>query len=183
MKEKSIAAAAVAILTATGHVLAADLPTQSLPPPSPAAIYNRTGFHLGINGGFGTGNSNWSDGLVGTTCSFPISCPRSYSNVWRQRRCLWQYSNRSGSSINLRQRNQSWLEGWPPESKWPSLSIGQSKQNNPFVDLPNASCTMVGNCGGAAGSIVTSTRASSAQASISNSGRRDGVHGQRCTFC
>jgi hypothetical protein len=29
-------------------------------------------FYFGINGGFGTGSSNWSDGPVGATGSFPI---------------------------------------------------------------------------------------------------------------
>ena len=72
MRGMLVAAAAV-VVPATGPALAADLPTPSLPPPSPAAVYNWTGFYLGINGGFGTGNSNWSDGVIGTTGSFPTS--------------------------------------------------------------------------------------------------------------
>src|SRR6185437_9456920 len=64
--------AAIAVATSR-HALAADLPTPSLPPPSLIAVYNWTGFYLGINGGFGTGNSNWSDGPIGTTGSFPTS--------------------------------------------------------------------------------------------------------------
>ncbi len=137
MKEKSIAAAAVAILTATGHVVAADLPTQSLPPLSPAAIYNRIGFYLGINGGFGTGNINWSDGLVGTTCSFPISCPRSHSNVCRQRRCLWQYSNRSGSSITFDSATKAgWRVGRRSRSGLRSQLDSQSRM------IPSLTCRM-----------------------------------------
>jgi outer membrane immunogenic protein len=73
MRGKSIAAAAMAMLTVTGQLLAADLPTPAIPPPLPAAVYNWTGFYVGINGGFGTGNSNWSDGPIGTTGSFPTS--------------------------------------------------------------------------------------------------------------
>ena len=72
MRWRLVAGAAI-VVTATGHTLAADLPTPSLHPPSPAVVYNWTGIYLGINGGFGTGNSNWSDGPVGTTGSFPIS--------------------------------------------------------------------------------------------------------------
>jgi outer membrane immunogenic protein len=72
LRGKSIAAAAVAMLTATGHVFAADLPGPS-PAPLPPAVYNWTGFYLGINGGFGDGNSNWTDGAVGETGRFPIS--------------------------------------------------------------------------------------------------------------
>jgi outer membrane immunogenic protein len=72
MRGMLVAAAAV-VVAATGQALAADLPAPSLPPPLPAAVYNWTGFYLGINGGFGTGNSNWSDGVIGTTGSFPTS--------------------------------------------------------------------------------------------------------------
>jgi outer membrane immunogenic protein len=73
MREKLIAAAAIVLLIDTGEAFAADLPAPSLPLPSPAAVYNWTGVYLGINGGYGTGNSNWSDGLVGTTGSFPTT--------------------------------------------------------------------------------------------------------------
>ena len=72
MRWRLVAAAAIAV-AAYRPALAADLPAPSLPPPLPAAIYNWTGFYLGINGGFGTGTSNWSDGVIGTTGSFPIS--------------------------------------------------------------------------------------------------------------
>jgi outer membrane immunogenic protein len=69
----TLVAAAAIVVAAAGHARAADLPTPSLPPPLPAAVYNWTGFYLGINGGFGTGNSNWSDGVIGATGSFPTS--------------------------------------------------------------------------------------------------------------
>jgi outer membrane immunogenic protein len=72
MRWRLVAAAAIAVATYT-PALAADLPTPSLPPPSPVAAYNWTGIYLGINGGFGTGNSNWSDSPIGTTGSFPTS--------------------------------------------------------------------------------------------------------------
>jgi len=72
LRWRLVAAAAIAV-AAYRPALAADLPAPSLPPPLPAAIYNWTGFYLGINGGFGTGTSNWSDGVIGTTGSFPTS--------------------------------------------------------------------------------------------------------------
>src|SRR5215475_4912627 len=72
MKGMLVAAAAI-VAASTGHAFAADLPTPNLPPPSLAAAYNWTGLYLGINGGFGTGNSNWSDGPIGTTGTFPTS--------------------------------------------------------------------------------------------------------------
>jgi outer membrane immunogenic protein len=64
MREKSIAAIVVAMLTATGHVLAADLPAPVMPPPTPA-IYNWTGFYIGVNGGWADGNSNWTNNCPG----------------------------------------------------------------------------------------------------------------------
>jgi len=69
----TLVAAAAIVVAAAGDARAADLPIPSLLPPLPAAVYNWTGFYLGINGGFGTGNSNWSDGVTGTTGSFPTS--------------------------------------------------------------------------------------------------------------
>ena len=72
MRWRLVAAAAIAVAVYR-PALAADLPTPSLPPPLPVAVYNWTGLYLGINGGFGTGNSNWSDGPIGTTGSFPTS--------------------------------------------------------------------------------------------------------------
>ena len=53
------------MLVAAGQAFAADLPLPNVPPPP--AIYNWSGFYIGINAGYGTGNSNWSDGPVGTT--------------------------------------------------------------------------------------------------------------------
>jgi outer membrane immunogenic protein len=73
MGRSSIIAAAAVLLVATGPVLAADLPKPILSAPPPATVYNWTGFYLGINGGFGDGNSNWTDGAVGETGRFPIS--------------------------------------------------------------------------------------------------------------
>jgi outer membrane immunogenic protein len=72
MRGMLVAAAAI-VVAAAGQARAADLPTPRLPPPLPAAVYNWTGIYLGINGGFGTGNSNWSDGPIGTTGNFPTS--------------------------------------------------------------------------------------------------------------
>lgn len=72
----------VAIAAAATQAMAADLPRQ-LPVKAPAYVapyYNWTGFYLGINGGWGFGNSNWNGagtgsfntngGLIGGTAGY-----------------------------------------------------------------------------------------------------------------
>src|SRR6202035_451434 len=54
-------------LTAVGQALAADLPQPVPPPGAPvvylpvAQVYNWGGIYYGINGGYGFGNTNWTD--------------------------------------------------------------------------------------------------------------------------
>lgn len=221
MREKSIFAAAMLVLAGTADALSADLPTPSPPVPLRAAAYNWTGFYIGINGGFGTGNSNWSDGPVGTTGSFPTSGFLIGGTVGANYQ-LGQYVfgiEGDGDWTNLKgnsgatcgaisavvpppdacQTQSEWLAtvrgrvGYafdrtllygtagaafanvqtglnPPatfdssvEAGWTvgaGLEFGlaqnwTAKVEYLFVDLPNGSCTTVGNCGGAAGSIVS----------------------------
>jgi outer membrane immunogenic protein len=220
MRWRLVAAAAIAV-AANRHGLAADLPTPSLPAPLPVAVYNWTGFYLGINGGFGTGNSNWSDGPIGTTGSFPTS---GYlvggTGGFNYQIAEYVFGiEGDGDWTNLRgnsgstcgaiaavvpppvscQTQSQWLAtvrgrvgyafdrillygtagaafgnvqtGLNPPSTFDSAveagwTVGAgvevafapnwtAKAEYLFVDLPNASCTTVGNCGGAAGSIVS----------------------------
>jgi outer membrane immunogenic protein len=62
MKHMCFSIAALAALT--GTAAAADLVTRGYYPPPPPPIYvplyNWTGFYIGINGGGGFGNSNWT---------------------------------------------------------------------------------------------------------------------------
>lgn len=220
MRWRLIAAAAITV-AAYRPALAADLPAPSLPPPVPPPIYNWTGIYLGINGGFGTGSSNWSDGPVGTTGSFPISGYLIGGTVGFNYQ-IGQYvfgiegdgdwTNLQGSSGSTCgaisavvpppdgcQTQSQWLAtvrgrvGYafdrillygtagaafgniqtglnPPSTFDSSVEAGwtvgaglevafapnwTAKAEYLFVDLPNAACTTVGNCGGAAGSIVS----------------------------
>jgi outer membrane immunogenic protein len=214
-------AAAVILVVASRHALAADLPTKTIPAPLPAIVYNWTGLYVGINGGFGTGKSNWSDGPVGTTGGFNTSgflvggtLGANYQTgnyvVGIEGDGDWtNLQGNSGSTCGdiaavvappvSCQTQSHWLAtvrgrvgyafdrfliygtagaafgnvqtGLNPPSTFDSSTeagwaVGAgfevafapnwtAKAEYLFVDLPNASCTTVGNCGGAAGSIVS----------------------------
>lgn len=76
--------AAALISLAAGPALAADLP-QPAPPPAQApaayapapAVYDWSGFYFGVNGGYGFGNTDWSDpnnaSGLGSTGNFNLS--------------------------------------------------------------------------------------------------------------
>ncbi len=65
-------------LAAGGQAFAADLPQPAPPPPrapatyvpTTAPVYNWGGVYLGINGGYGFGNSTWTDAAGDSTGSF-----------------------------------------------------------------------------------------------------------------
>jgi outer membrane immunogenic protein len=65
---KPIIFAVVAFLAGVGRVMAADMP-QAAPVPPPVyfpAYYNWSGIYLGVNGGYGFGQSNWTNAGVST---------------------------------------------------------------------------------------------------------------------
>jgi outer membrane immunogenic protein len=219
MRWRLVAAAAIAV-AACKPALAADLPIPSYPPPL-SPTYNWTGIYLGINGGFGTGNSNWSDGPIGTTGSFPISgyfVGGTAGINYQIAEYVFgiegdgDWTNLNGNSgltcgaitavltppVGCQTQSQ-WLAtvrgrvGYafdrilvygtagaafgsvqtglnPPSTFDSTVEAGwvvgggleyafaqnwTAKVEYLFVDLPNISCTTVGNCGGAAGSIVS----------------------------
>jgi len=73
------------LLAATGTTLAADLPPSMPPPPPPRAPaayvpvvqpqYNWGGIYIGINGGYGFGNSAWTP----STAAGPLTAPGSFN--------------------------------------------------------------------------------------------------------
>src|SRR5436305_245666 len=72
MKTRFILAGIAAMLTAPLAAQAADLPQPSFKAPSgiiAPSIASWTGWYVGINGGWGSGTSNWTN-VVGTTGGF-----------------------------------------------------------------------------------------------------------------
>jgi len=67
MKRILLAGATLLALTAAQPTLAADAPVYRGPAPYAAALFNWSGFYLGINGGYGWGNSRFDYVPVGTT--------------------------------------------------------------------------------------------------------------------
>jgi len=68
MKRLLLASLSLMAIAAASQAVAADLPRQ-MPVKAPAYVapyYNWTGFYLGVNGGYGFGNSNWSGAGTGT---------------------------------------------------------------------------------------------------------------------
>jgi outer membrane immunogenic protein len=68
---KRVLFAGIAILALAGTAAAADLPRRGVMAPAAAPVpvpvaYNWTGFYAGINGGWGFGNSRWSNAAIST---------------------------------------------------------------------------------------------------------------------
>jgi len=198
------------MLAISGQAWAADLPVPALPPPAPA-IYNWTGVYVGVNGGFGDGNSNWTNGTFGETGRFPISGYVIGGTIGANYQIGayvfgiegdvdWTHlTGGSGSTCGAIsdavpppagcQTQSEWLgtvrgrAGYavnsvliygtggaafgniqtgliPPSTFDSSTEVGFAsnwtvKVEYLFVDLPDATCTTVADCGGAVGSTVS----------------------------
>lgn len=82
--KRLLMAGALVFAAAAGHALAADLPQPAPPPQAPVAyvpavapVYNWGGIYFGANGGYGFGNSEWSDpnntSGLGSTGNFGVT--------------------------------------------------------------------------------------------------------------
>src|ERR1700742_594196 len=64
MKNLVVGAAGLAVVGITGAASAADLPARAYPPAKApayvATVYDWSGFYIGVNGGWGGTNNNWT---------------------------------------------------------------------------------------------------------------------------
>ena len=67
MKRILLVVGALALLRGS-HALAADFPPPQ--PYAPPPVFSWTGFYLGINSGYGYGQSSWNDPVLGSTGNF-----------------------------------------------------------------------------------------------------------------
>jgi outer membrane immunogenic protein len=91
---KRIFATAMLLIVGTAGAMAADLPQPMPPPPQAPAmyvpavapVYNWGGIYLGINGGYGFGNSNWTGGAASsgtfTTNGFVAGGTLGFNYQW-----------------------------------------------------------------------------------------------------
>lgn len=81
MKRVAVAVMLLLSVVAAEQVFAADMPLPSPSPPPPQAIpsfrpiYDWRGFYIGLNGGYGFGNSSWTDpnNPLATTGNFGVN--------------------------------------------------------------------------------------------------------------
>jgi outer membrane immunogenic protein len=114
MKKASMTAAAVAILTTAGHVLAADLPTPSPPAALPAGFYNWTGVYVGVNGGWGDGISNWTNDCI--ECQSLAPLPGGETGAFSVSGYL------AGGTVGANYQIGSWVFGIEGDFDWTHLT-------------------------------------------------------------
>ncbi len=97
--------------------LGADLPRKA--PPYIAPAFSWTGFYVGINGGYGWGNSNWTDTVTGaSTGNFNIS------------------GGLAGGTLGYNLQTGSWVWGLETDLDWANI-----KGTTNFAACGGGSCT------------------------------------------
>jgi outer membrane immunogenic protein len=106
MKKIALSAAAVSILISSA-ASAADMPVKAAFMP-PVAVYNWTGFYIGINGGGGSAHTCWNETLDGTVGPQP--------NVFEG--CHDATGGTVGGQIGYRWQSSSWVFGVEAQGNW-----------------------------------------------------------------
>lgn len=80
MTFKATVLGAAASILAAGAAMAADLPSYKAPPPPPPppAVFDWTGYHIGVSGGYGGGSANYLSNIY----AFNVAAPAiAWNNV------------------------------------------------------------------------------------------------------
>lgn len=131
MKRILLASAALLALTAAQPTLAADAPVYKGPPPA-AAMYNWSGFYVGISGGGIWGKTQWSDGA--------ITVPGNNSD--------WLL----GGTLGYSWQSGPWVFGIEGDYSWTGLRILIAPCGGPCTTDLNTLGTVRGRIGWATGS-------------------------------
>jgi outer membrane immunogenic protein len=124
MKKIAVAVAAVSILF-TGAASAADLaarPYTKAPPPPVAALYDWTGFYIGVNGGWGSSRKCWD--IVTPAGAFfgAEGCHDATGGV-------------VGGQVGYRWQMSNWVFGLEAQGDWSDLRGQRVSQQ--FILVPN----------------------------------------------
>jgi outer membrane immunogenic protein len=111
MKKAPLAAMGLVVMGTP--VFAADLPARTYaPPPMVAAVYDWSGFYVGLNGGGGWNRSCWTNtGLFGVA-TVP-SAPEG---------CLTGSGGTAGGQIGYRWQSANWVFGVEAQGNWADFS-------------------------------------------------------------
>ena len=114
--------AVIALLGTTPLASAADLPAgpyTKAPPPMIAAIYDWSGFYIGINGGGGTSHNCWdinNDGINGTGLISPVV----------REGCHDATGGLVGGQLGYRWQSANWVFGVEAQGDWADLSASNT---------------------------------------------------------
>jgi len=123
MKKYLLAAASLVALAAPAA--AADMaarPMYTKAPPMVAAVYNWTGFYVGINGGAGFGSKCWD--FAGTVAGGPV-------NPLPPMGCHSPTGGTVGGQIGYNWQAGAWVFGVEAQGNWANLSGSNISQFNP----------------------------------------------------
>jgi outer membrane immunogenic protein len=120
MTFKATVLGATASLLAFGTALAADLQSYEAPPPPPPAVFDWSGYHIGVSGGYAGGSASYVSNILGFTAGTVYDVPSSYGRsgfiVGVQSGMSWQFSNNIvlgyESDYNYTDGNSSNSGGW-----------------------------------------------------------------------
>src|ERR1700722_4667740 len=114
---KKLLVAAVGLLALASPALAAGMATvyTKAPPPPPVAIYNWTGFYIGVNGGGGWGRTDWDFSPANTFANHDIS------------------GGFGGGQIGYNWQAGAWVFGLEADGDWANISGSTSCPNRNFT--------------------------------------------------